>query len=267
MSKAVKAAMSPRPYRIVSVSDFHCGNIAGLTPPQFNPDSPDGYKMFVYRRNMYDWFLGEIQKLQPIDLCVANGDLIDGKGAKTGGTEQIALSRPKQIEMAIQALKDIGAAEYAFTYGTGYHTGPEDDLELPIAQEFGGKIEDVYTRNVNGLVMRWRHHIGGSQSPTGRATPLLRQQEWDILWSIDGEFEKADVQLFSHVHYFQSYTNRFGTAFTHPALQGLGGSQLGARRLGGIVDFGFLHFDVTAREDWTWKVHKGNHRKLAQATQ
>lgn len=245
-----------RPIRVLSLSDFHCGNMAGLTPHEFNPDSPDSYKMHVYRRNMYDWYLTEIDKLGPIDICVANGDLIDGKGPKNGGVEQIVLSRPKQIEMAVASLKSINAKEYHFTYGTGYHTGPEDDWEMQIAQEFGGSIEDVMTLDVRGLVMRWRHHINGSQTPTGRATPLLRQQEWDILWSLDGEFRKADVMVFSHVHYFQSFTNRFGTMFTHPALQGLGGSQLGARRMGGIVDYGFLHFDITSREDWQWKVHK-----------
>lgn len=244
-----------RPFRILSVSDFHCGNIAGLTPHEFNPDSPDGFKMWTYRRKMYDWFLEEVEKLKPIDLCVANGDLIDGKGAKTGGVEQITLARPKQIEMAVAILKAIDAKEYAFTFGTGYHTGPEDDLEMPIAKEFNAPIEDVYTRDVRGLLMRWRHHINGSQTPTGRATPLLRQQEWDILWSIDGEFDRADVQIFSHVHYFQAFCNRFGMVFTHPALQGLGGSQLGARRLGGIVDFGFLHFDVLSKDTWGWQKH------------
>ena len=178
-----------------------------------------------------------------------------GKGTKSGGVEQIYSSRPKQIEIAVKCLRDIGAKEYHFTYGTPYHSGPEDDWELQIAQEFGATVDDICTLEVNGLIMKWRHHISGSQVLAGRATALLRQQEWDLLWSLDGEFKRANVLIFSHVHYFQSYTNRFGTAFTHPCLQGLGGSQFAARRMGGIVDYGFLVFDVISKEDWAWEEH------------
>lgn len=253
--KAKTKTKPSRPIRVLSVADFHCGNVAGLTPDAFNPDSQDSYKMHVYREALWKWYLDEVAALGEIDICVANGDLIDGKGTKTGGNEQLYVSRTKQIEMAVACLKPIEAKEYHFTYGTGYHTGPEDDWEIQVAQEFGAQVEDVLTLEPNGLRMRWRHHIGGSLSPTGRATPLLRQQEWDILWSVDGEFAKADVMVFGHTHYFQSITNRFGTAVIAPALQGLGGSQLGARRMGGIVDYGFLHFDVTSRAQWRMTPH------------
>lgn len=244
-----------RPLRVLTISDTHCGNIAGLTPEKFNPNSELNYKAYCYRRQLWEWFTKTIDQLKPIDICVANGDLIDGKGPKSGGNEQLYSSRPVQIEMAVEVLKSIEATEYHFTYGTGYHAGPEDDWELQIAQEFNAGVDDVCTLTLKGLVMKWRHHINGSQTPTGRATPLLRQQEWDALWSLDGEFKRADVLVFSHVHYFQSNDNRYGNVFTTPALQGLGGSQLGARRLGGVVDYGFLTFDISSREDWTWKKH------------
>lgn len=245
-----------RPIRVLSVSDFHCGNVSGLTPPEYNPDSPDGFKAYAYRRGLWEWFAREVDKLKPIDICVANGDLIDGKGKKSGGNEQIVLDSNKQVEMAQSVLKYVDAKEYHFTYGTGYHTGSDDDWEVQVAQDFGGDIQDVYTQNINGLVMRWRHHTGTSQSPTGRATPLLRQQEWDVLWSVDKEFEKADVLVYGHAHYLQGVFNRYGTAVISPALQGLGGSQLGARRLGAIIDYGFLHFDVESKEKWTMVPHR-----------
>jgi len=241
--------------RVLSISDLHSGNVAGLTPDKYNPQSEDNYKAYVYRRLLYEWTCAEIDALRPIDICVADGDLIDGKGEKTGGTEQIEMKRPKQIEMATEFLDFIDAKEYHFAFGTGYHVGKEDDWESIIANEFHTEADDVVTQDVNGLQMKWRHHIGGSISPTSRATGLLRQQEWDALWSIDGEFPKSDVITFGHVHYFQSVTNRFGTVITQPALQGLGGSQLGNRRMGGIIDFGFLHFDVKGKDDWSWKAH------------
>lgn len=243
-----------RPVRILTIADTHCGNIAGLTPEKYNPSSEMDYKAYTYRRALWEWFVAEIDKLKPIDICVCNGDLIDGKGPKNGGVEQIYQSRPAQIAMAVDVLKEIDAKEYQFTYGTGYHTGPEDDWELQIAQEFNSLVHDVCTLTINGLVLKWRHHINGSQVPSGRATPLLRQQEWDALWSLDGEFQRADIMVFSHVHYFQMNQNRYGSAFITPALQGLGGSQLGARRMGGIVDYGFIHFDITDK-DWKCTKH------------
>jgi predicted phosphodiesterase len=241
--------------RILSIGDFHCGNRAGLTPTKYNLQSEHSYKEYVYRRNCWDWFSGEVKALGKIDVCVANGDLIDGKGPKSGGNDQIEQDRTLQIEMAVAALKSVKADRYYIAYGTGYHVGPEDDWEKEIAYQVGAEINDVVSLNVNGLIMKWRHHIGGSQTPSGRATPLLRQQEWDTLWSLGGEFERADVMVFGHTHYFQAIINRYGTAIIAPALQALGGSQLGARRLGGIVDYGFLHFDVDGKDSWSWHPH------------
>ena len=241
--------------RVLSLSDTHCGNFTGLTPDKYNPQSEDNYKAYVYRRTLYEWVCKQVDLLRPIDICVADGDLIDGKGDKTGGCEQIEMKRPKQIEMATEFLKFVDAKEYHFAFGTGYHVGREDDWESIIANEFHTDADDIVTQKVNGLTMKWRHHIGGSLVPAGRATSLLRQQEWDALWSLDGEFERANIMVFGHVHYFQSFTNRFGSVFTQPGLQGLGGSQLGSRRMGGIVDFGLLHFDIKGKDDWSWKAH------------
>lgn len=256
-----------RSVRILTISDTHCGNIAGLTPEKYNPNSEMDYKAYAYRRGLWEWFVKEIDKLKPIDICVCNGDLIDGKGPKAGGNEQLYSSRPTQIEMAQDVLRVIDAKEYHFTYGTAYHTGPEDDWERDVASEFNAGVEDVCTLTINGLIMRWRHHIGTSQVPSGRATPLLRQQEWDLLWSLDGEYKRADVMVFGHTHYLQATVNRFGTAIISPGLQGMGGSQLGARRLGGIVDYGFLQFDVKSREDWQWYPHLLKQTKAVRAGQ
>jgi 3',5'-cyclic AMP phosphodiesterase CpdA len=242
--------------RILSVSDMHCGNLAGLTPDKFNTDSEVDHAMHKYRRKLYNWTMQEIEKLKPIDVVVCNGDAIDGKGFKSGGNDQLTVDTPRQIDMATEFLKSIEAKQYLFTVGTGYHTGAEDDWEKCVAATFGTKVEDVAVRSVNGLIMKWRHHIGTSQNFSGRATPLMKQQEWDILWSVEDEFVRADVLVFSHAHYFQCVATRFGMAFIQPGLQGLGGSQLGSRRLGGIIDYGFMHFDVESKEDWTWELHR-----------
>jgi hypothetical protein len=242
--------------RILSVSDLHAGNISGLTPDKYNPDSEIGHDMYLYRKSLYQWVQQEIEKLKPIDICVVNGDAIDGKAPKTGGNELIISDRTTQIDMVIDFCKWVDAKEYRFTYGTGYHVGQEDDWENAIASYFNTQPEATAMLNANGLIMKWRHHTGGSTNFSTRSGSLMRNQINDILWSIDGEEEKSDVLVYSHVHYFLALVNRFGTVFASPALQGWGGSQLGARRMGGIVDYGFLYFDVKSKEEWAWDVRR-----------
>lgn len=245
----------PKPIRILTIADLHCGNRAGLTPPKYNQQSEVNYKEYCYRRSLWEWYEHEINKLKPIDICVVNGDCIDGKGPKNGSTELIYTARTTQIDMAKECIDFVGAKEYYFTYGTGYHTGPEDDWEYEVAQEFGGNIDDIVTLQPHGIVMKWRHHISGSQTPIGRATALLRMKLWDTLWAEHGEFLRASIQVFSHVHYFSLVENRDGMVMTTPALQGLGGSMLGSRRLGGIVDYGFVHFDILGKDEYSWQKH------------
>lgn len=239
--------------RVLSVSDLHAGNISGLTPDKYNPDSEIGHDMYLYRQYLYQWVQKKIDALRPIDIFVGNGDLIDGKGEKSGGNEQLTTDRTQQIDMAVDFCKWVDAKEYHFTYGTGYHVGQEDDWENRIASEFNTRPEATVALNVNGLIMKFRHYIGGSTNFSARSGALARSQINDILWSIDGEDERADVLVYSHVHYFYALFNRFSAVFTSPALQGWGGSQLGARKMGGIVDYGFLYFDVNSKEDWIWK--------------
>ena len=235
---------------------MHCGNIAGLTPPSFNPISEEDAKMSAYRSVLYKWYKDEVDSLQPVDIVVCNGDAIDGQGKKTGGVEQLTTDRLKQIDMATRCLLDIHATKYYLTFGTGYHVGPEEDMEREIAKNLDTIIKDVFTLETRGLTLKWRHHIGTSQTPIGRATALLREQTWDVLWAKDGEFAAADVLTFGHAHYFESITNRFGSIFISPGLQGLDGSSFGGRRMGGIIDFGFLHFDVEDDGGFSWECHR-----------
>ena len=229
---------------IVVLSDLHCGNVLGLTPPKWNPRDEQFPKLVRYRDNTWDWFKKTIDSIGEVDICVVNGDAIDGKGSKRGGVEQIWCDRADQIQMAIDVIKEVKAKKFYFTYGTGYHVGTEDDWEKQIAAHFNGSIKDIQTLEINGAILKFRHHIGGSQSPVSRGSALYREQTWDALWSLDGEFEMADVYTFSHVHYFNQIRNRHSWMLQTPALQGLDGCPYGSRRLSGIVDFGFLLYKI-----------------------
>lgn len=244
--------------RVVVVSDFHCGHMVGLTPPDF--DGVYGKKTAKYhhqeaRRIYWDFYAQELDALKPIDILIVNADAIDGTGDKSGGTELLTTDRNEQVSMAAEAIKYAEAKEIYMSYGTGYHTGVHEDWEDRVASLVGARrIGNHIWINVNGFIFDVRHHIGSSQSPTGRQSPLAREKIWNLLWAEWGEYPKSDIFIRSHVHYF-TYTGGYKwLALTTPALQGYG-TKFGARRMSGTVDFGLIHFDVTSKEEYSWGYH------------
>lgn len=238
--------------RVLVLSDFHCGHEVGLTPPRWNPEFAAD-NMSEYRAYMYGTLTNEVEKLKPIDILVANGDLIDGRSEKTGGLDLIVLDRLLQAKMAIEILRTVKAPKLYVTRGTDYHVGKEESWEDLIGGDLEAeRVGDVINLNVNGLLMNFRHHIGGSQTPLGRQTPLAREAAWNALWHVRQGFPLAHVIVRSHVHYHSYAGGADWLAMTTPGLQGYG-TRYGERRLSGLIDWGFVVFDVTSREEFTWK--------------
>ena len=238
--------------RVLVVSDFHCGHEVGLTPPQWNPEYAADH-MTQYRAYMWDQFTKAVDTLRPIDIVVANGDLIDGRGERSGSEELIVLDRLLQAKMAIEVLRYCKAAKLFVVRGTDYHVGKEESWESLVGELLGAeRVGDVINLYVNGLMMNFRHHIGGSQTPIGRTTPLAREGVWNELWAQRKGFPQADVIVRSHVHY-HAYAGFPGQLImTTPGLQGYG-TRYGERRLSGLIDFGLIHFDVTNQHEFSWR--------------
>lgn len=193
--------------------------------------------------------------MRPIDLCLANGDMIDGRGEKSGSTELITSDRIEQCGLASEILKYIDAKEYIFTYGTGYHaSGSGEDFEDIIAKDFKAKIGGQQFFSVNGLIFHAKHKISGSSIPHGRFTALARQKMWNLFWSEYGQTPRAHVFIRSHCHYYDFCGGRGWLAMITPGLQGWG-SKFGERICEGTVDFGFVHFDIIDKEQWGWQAH------------
>jgi len=243
--------------RVLVISDFHSGHVLGLTHPGY--DFTTGHKTqtahYQVRRTIWSWYKERVMKLKP-DIVICNGDCIDGKGDKSGGTELLTLDRDEQCEMAIAALQAIPRRPKLFmSYGTGYHTGNNEDWEDIVAREMEAeKIGAEDTIDVNGLLINYRHHVGRSGIPHGRHTAVAKEKLWNAIWAERGEYPKADVIIRSHVHYYNYAGGPSWLGLTTPALQGYG-SKYGARRVTGTVDVGMVHFDVKGKDDWTWESH------------
>jgi hypothetical protein len=233
--------------RVVACGDMHCGHRVGLTPPKYQSQRHGDY-YFRVQKELHSYFKSSIEKIKPIDILIHNGDGIDGKGFRSGGTELIESDRTKQVDMAVENLLLAEAKHYVLTYGTPYHVGKEDDWEGMIATRLKDKgydatIESQAWISVNDVVFDIKHKVGSSTVPYGRSTPQKKEQTWNLIWADIGEQPRSDIFLRSHVHYFDFSGNATYLAMTLPALQGQG-AKFGERQCTGVVDFGFVYFDI-----------------------
>jgi hypothetical protein len=247
--------------RLVVIADLHCGHITGLTPPEWDcADKPGrlNQKTHKIRQAIWGWYRRTIESLYPIHCLVCNGDAIDGRGERSGGTELISTDQQDQCRMAVESIQIAKAKTTVMTYGTAYHVSHEgNDYEKQIADTVGAvKIGSHEWIEVNGVVFDCKHHIGTSQVPYGRLTMLGRDETWGSLWADAKLQPRADWVIRSHVHYcvggFRFSGGHQKWAITTPALQGMG-TKFGSRRMSGTVDVGFLVFDVTDKGVVTWQ--------------
>lgn len=247
--------------RVIVISDMHCGHRAGLTPPDYQMN-PNRTKYGKIQKEMWDKYQQAVEKYQPVDLVIHNGDAIDGKGQKSGGTELITADRDEQVSIAADCLRLWKAPKIVLTYGTGYHTGTDEDWEGVLAATLGAEIHSHAFIDVDGVVFDCKHKISSSIVPYGRHTAPSRDWLWNVLWAERGLQPKANVFIRSHVHYFTFAGDAGRICVTTPALQGPS-TKFGARMCSGTVDFGLMVFDCNGGE-FSWKYENFDLSFMAQ---
>lgn len=240
--------------RIGIFSDLHCGHLVGLTPKPWQITTPGMEKFGDVQRALYAHFFDGVKKYGPFDIAIINGDLVDGKGKRAGGSEIFVSDMSKQADMASQVILDIGANKTFATYGTPYHVADSDGLDWEDMVDGIDKIESHGFYDINGLILDCKHKVGSSATPYGRHTAVSKEDVWNLLWHEADYTPRSDVIIRSHVHY-HSFCGRFGKLqMTTPALQGKG-SKFGARQCSGLVDFGFIVIEVDEKGGFTWFPH------------
>lgn len=244
--------------RVVILSDLHSGHHAGLTSPiWWTPESAPGV-LGVFakqQRAMWRWYHDTIAALQPIDTIIINGDAIDGRGSRSGGTELITTDLQAQCQIAADAIKVANAKNIRITAGTPYHVSPEgEDWEDVLAKLVNAHpVKGHLFLDVEGVIFDVKHKVGASGIPHGRHTAVSKERLWNLLWHERDGAPKSDIIIRSHVHYHEFSGNPTHLAMTTPALQGYG-SKYGERQCSGVVDIGFVHFDVDDGA-YSWQSH------------
>lgn len=249
--------------RAAIIADLHCGHRAGLTPPdwQYNPKRS---KFGDVQRIIYDRYLESVQKFSPIDVLIVNGDAIDGKGEKSGGTELVTPDRDEQSEMAKICIREWGAKKIIMTYGTPYHAGDEEDWEASLAKMVGAEIHSHAWPEIDGVIFDVKHKTPSSVIPHGRYTGPSRERLWNLIWNERDLQPLAKVFIRSHVHYFSYSGDASHLVMTTPALQ-MPSTKYGARQCSGTVDAGIVVFDCENGE-YEWKADIYDIRFSAQKT-
>jgi len=251
--------------------DFHCGHLVGLTSPAWQRKKilntvTKRNKFYIIASDLWNKFVDILDQLpEKLDFVVVNGDCVEGKGKKSGGTELLTTSMIEQCDMAGDVINKIRLYckpdfKLIMTYGTAYHVSNEgDDCENIIAREMqADKIGAHEWINVNGVIFDIKHKIGNSQVPHGRFTALAKAGLWNKIWALDEKLQpNADVIIRSHVHSYRFAGTSNQLCMSLPALQGMG-SKFGSRECEGTVDWGMVYFEIPAKRKYNWDayIHK-----------
>jgi len=257
--------MSKKPFKILLLGDLHCGHIAGLTPTSYQMDKERNPNVSALQKEMWKEFKAILKKVGEVDLCICNGDAIDGNGYRNGGVECITTDMEEQIAIARKVLQTVATKQYALTYGTASHTSITTDWERLLADQLDSPIKNHLFIEKYGVTLSVKHHLGSSGIPHGRHTAIAKEKMWNLYWNEIGQVPKADIFVRSHVHYHQYCGGATHLAMTLPALQSAH-TAYGARRCSGVVDFGAVELTIKPNGEYTWKSHVTRLQNIKQET-
>jgi hypothetical protein len=204
-------------HRMVVVSDLHCGDVLGLTPPEYQQSR------YPFQAQLWNFYKQQMDEIGPVDDLVVNGDAVHGPIRK----EAAGHSQPDvedQIEMAVQALSAVQAKRIHVVRGTGFHTDGDLKFEDAIARALSVEADDECRLKVFKTLYHFRHVVGRSDTPYGQHTQLQKEVINELLQAELEEYPSAHVLIRSHVHYCAGtwlYDAKLGSkrqAFTTPAL-------------------------------------------------
>lgn len=201
-------------YRLLCVSDLHCGSIFGLLPSGF--ENSEGKEVGLnagqaYLLECWKHMLSTVKR-EKLDAIIVNGDAIDGLQHAQRGTELALPLLFDQRGAAIDLLRPLSKlAPMYFVQGTEYHDCKAGASCEAVAEDLhavrysgpgtGKFSKEVLDLDVDGVVLNFAHGISVA---TGfyRATPLDREGIWSALAGKDGKMPKADCVVRAHAHNF-----------------------------------------------------------------
>ena len=244
--------------RIGLFADPHSGHRVGLTPPGWQYKA-EGWreKWRAIQAECWGWWTRRVSALRPFYAAFVLGDVVDGPGYRSGGTEQITTDRQVQVDIGCKALSYIKTPRWAFALGTPYHTGDVEDWEKDVADYFAGQsgteiveIGDHPFPIIDDVVFDLKHEpLSKPGREWTKANGLEPERITSMIWAKEHCRPDPDIVLRAHVHYyrhldgFEEGTGKPWDVALLPALQAMG-TRFGARRCSKVVNYGFCYVDI-----------------------
>jgi len=225
--------------RILVLGDTHSGHMDGLTHPD--------WQQTERQKANYDLYLEMLKKYKPFDICICNGDLIDGTDKKGGGTELISTDLQVQCDMAYKAILETKAKAYFVVPGTPYHVGNSVDFEKIIAQRLDAQFVDHLFLEINGKMISAKHKIAGA----ALYSALAKEIQTNRHRANEGTEPLVDVLVRSHAHRWSQIDFLSCIGMVTPSLMGF--SKYGVRQCSGIVNYGIVVIDISTSGKITWE--------------
>lgn len=187
--------------RILILGDLHAGSKCAPWPTSWLP----GDQPHRDSRYLTECLAHAAENLEPVDLLILNGDLIDGSQKKSGG---LGLFNPRlrdQVAGAIELLTPFAkkAKDIIRVEGTAYHDDDHDPL-FALDERFGVRlVTQVLNFGIPGGVLNVAHHPsfkfewkGGGMSKTAfyNLVNSARKKAPFARWIIE-----------SHLHFYGEY--------------------------------------------------------------
>jgi len=216
---------------IVIYSDIHDGSTTAVCSPEPEiEEQSTTYKPNALQKELYSIWeeaIDEFSKKKP-DLCVVNGEPVDGGNPKQLGNQSWSTNLYDQAVDSCKLLKMTKAKEFLFTRGSGYHVQIHGTpIEQFVADRMKGVKYSIYkgmkSKNADFYAnvrafdtnISFTHHISYAKFFAYRATPISKEA---ALMALDkGRNMKYDVIVRSHVHYFMLVKSANTIGFTTPA--------------------------------------------------
>jgi hypothetical protein len=232
---------------VIALSDFHCGHLFGLTPPEWQVGGAIGQS----EEMIYRFFKSAVARAGHADVLLLVGDAIDGNGRKSGGTELITTDRLEQCRIAARCIEDIGAEKVVIIHGTGYHTGDYEDWEDVLGELVGAEIVGGHEMlDIGGVIFDAKHHISSTKAPYHQYTPMAREVIDAMKRHHTYGEPMPDIIIRGHTHHYDELLMDGVRVFKLPAWEWH--TKFGSRVCGGVVSIGLVSFKCEGGT-YTWE--------------
>ena len=248
--------------RGIVISDPHCLSMVGLTPPHWQwstvPEDVDNHnKIAGSQAHHWAWFDKSIKPLGRLDFAMWLGDMTEGASEKDSGTDTISTNMLKQVQCAVDVVKFVNAKKNIFVFGSNYNVKRVGvEFESLVAKEVSAKIGMHEFVEINGLVFNLKHHpAGNSKMPHTKGNALAKDKVFQDEWAGYHGFPQAGVIARGHTHRYYHVDDGRNHIFHCPAMKMLG-DPFGSKYFHGIVNTGFLYFEIEDEFNWDYKLHQ-----------